>query len=204
VLHGERRIPWPGVSDDAGVTLTELLVALSILTVVMTIFTTGIVQMYRSSNVGDARSTAQQQVSLALLRLDRQVRYAAEIGAPRAVGAGQYVEVLRPATGGRQECLQVRSAGGLLQQRTWAAGVSPAAPTPWSVLASGVTSATPFSLLAPLDTDTIGYQRLRVRLTTTAGGGAASVTKSSDITFTALNSTRDSGTTPCSEGWTLP
>jgi hypothetical protein len=144
-------------------------------------------------------------VSLALLRLDKQVRYAAEIGAPRpATGTPQYVEIQLPMTRGVQQCLQLRVYNGLLQQRTWTSGVSPVVATGWSVLASGVTSPRPFTLLTPADTDAIGYQRLRVQLTAASGAGSNRVAKTSDITFTAQNSSRESGTTPCAEGWTLP
>src|SRR3954454_8418783 len=87
------RRPWVA-AGDGGVTLVELLMSMSIMLVVMAVFTTGIIQLYRVSNAAGARSDAQARLSAALLRLDKQARTAAGISAPYLNGGNQYVELL--------------------------------------------------------------------------------------------------------------
>ena len=168
-----------------------------IMTVVMALFTSGILQMYRLVNATDAKSVAQSQVSLALLRIDKDVRYAAGISVPYLLSGNQYVDLRLPRAGSSL-CVQLRVAGGKLQRRTWTWKATPFSPGNWVTLASGVTSATPFSYAGP-DTE-ISYQRLSVDLRATAGVGAKAVTKTSKITYTALNTTTLSGTNDCIAG----
>ena len=182
-------------ADDSGSTLAELLVSMSIMTVVMTIFTAGIVRMYRTANTTEVRAIAQTQLSLALLRLDRQVRYAAGIGLEYSSGADRYVEYLVIGTGGAQ-CYRLRLSGGRLQQRTWPSGSSPT--LSWTTQASNLTSTYPFRRIDA--DDAVGFQRLEVDLAT-AGAGSAPATK---IRFTALNTSREPITNTCDQGRGLP
>jgi prepilin-type N-terminal cleavage/methylation domain-containing protein len=195
-----RRRPKRG--DDAGMTLVELLVSMAIMSIVMTIFTTGMVLMYRSANDAEARADAQAQVSLALQRLEKEVRSAAGIGMPYIYGGvDPRVEFVTVGTA-EAECVQLRVSGGRLQLRRWMYQSSPAQPTPWTTLASGVTSPQPFS--RRLANDAVGYQRLRIQLRVVSGGGPTRVTKDSDLELPALNSTRETGPDTCAEGRTFP
>jgi type II secretory pathway pseudopilin PulG len=184
---------------DAGMTLIDVLVAMTIMTVVTALFTAGIGQMYRMVNGTDNKSVAQSQVSTALLRLDKDVRYASGISAPYPLSGNQYVDFLLPKAG-TSMCVQLRVAAGKLQRRTWTWKVTPFAPTAWVTLASSVTSATPFSYAAP-DTE-ISYQRLTVDLKVTIGTGTKTVVKNSKVTYTALNTTTKSLNTDCIAGRT--
>jgi type II secretory pathway component PulJ len=190
----------PGPDAEAGVTIIELLVSPVIMSVVMAVSTTTLVGMYRSANAIDARADAQTQISLALLRLDKQVRYAKGIGEPHLVGDSQYVELEITTTAGTR-CLQLRvtgagqPSGGQLQQRTWTPATTP--PPTWTTLASGVTSPRPFRYV-PV-TDSVSHQRLETRLTSVSGGGSRRVSKDSDITFTAHNTDRLTETNVCLE-----
>jgi prepilin-type N-terminal cleavage/methylation domain-containing protein len=175
------------VPDDGGFSLIEVVVSMTLMSVIGAIFTTGMVQVYRTVTGIDARWIAQDQLSQALLRLDKEVRYASYIGATSP--ARPYVEY-RMLIDATQHCVQLRIAstasGSQLQRRTWTQGLTPVAPTAWVSLATGVTSAAPFARIDP--TDTLMHQQLRLVMTATSGTTA----KQSDITYTALNSNQNS------------
>ena len=180
--------------DDRGVTLLEVVVAMSMMLVAVSAVTAGVVTMFRTASTTALTSTAQSQVSLVVLRLDRQVRYATGISRPRVVDGTQYVEYLFVEQG-RLTCVQLRVAGGNLQQRSWTSGATP--PGDWATLASGVATPHPFTHLAA--DDQIAHQRLTVAVHATADAGSETRTKHRTVTFTALNTTRDSPTDVCGE-----
>ena len=70
----------------------------------MAMVTSGMIQIYRSVGRTEAVSTAQSQLSIAFLRLDREIRYAQAVATPGAAdgdeqvaaGQDQYVEYLIP------------------------------------------------------------------------------------------------------------
>jgi prepilin-type N-terminal cleavage/methylation domain-containing protein len=186
--------------DDSGMTLIELVVTMTIFLVLMSVFTTGLVQMYASEGRTEAIMTAQSQMHNAFVRLDREIRYASAISTPDTVGVDSYVEYLTTNTG-IAICTELRLniAGAQLQWRTWTQGSSPLTPTAWSPLASGVSSGQPFTFVASEN-----FQRLRVQLAATPVGGV-NVAAASDITFTALNTQRGADTPDvCTEGRTVP
>jgi hypothetical protein len=167
--------------------------------VVMAVFTTGMIQVYRSVGAAENAGVSQTQVSLAFETVDREIRYASGITEPNtaAVGGAWYVEFLGVTPDGGPVCHQLRLDGsGVLQQLTWAPGSPPAAGARGRTLASNLVVTAPFERLTP-DQQPADYQRLRLRLT--ARSGAA--TSASDVTFTALNTSRDT-TDPnvCIEG----
>lgn len=215
---GEHR--WAAtVCDDAGVTLIEVMVSATLVAVVTAMFTTGLLDIYRSTLRTEAASSAQSQLSTAFLRLDRQVRYAAQVTVPGPGPAGQSrVEFLTTHTGAAV-CTQLQvvagTNGGRLQSRTWnyvpdrAPGPLPGV-TPFITLASELTAATPFPSPGPTTSAAAaaaaaaseGYQRLRVRLTARQGSGSP---VTADITFTALNSLAEQPEPQvCLEGRTIP
>jgi prepilin-type N-terminal cleavage/methylation domain-containing protein len=183
--------PGPPKGDD-GYSLIEMLVVLGIMSIVGIIFTTGVMQIYRASGAAEADSTTESQLSQALLRLDTQIRYAYSIGAVHNEGtpALPYVEFLTMAPGSGttyvKRCVQLRLAGSgttdlQLQTRSWAPTFSPSA---WVPLASGLSvpsGAAAFTRVQP--TLSLDHQLLTLRLSATSGG----ITKTSSITFTALN-----------------
>jgi len=176
--------------DDDGFGLIEMVVAMSIMTLVGAVFTTAVIQIYRTTSVNESRSIAQAQVSQALLRLDREVRYAWYVGATDP--SRPYVEYLL-VDAGVSECVQLRVANGQLQRRTWTDDEAAPAPTTWLPIASQVTSAEPFIRLDA--NGALGHQQLTVDLTATDSGSS----RHSNVTFTALNTDVDTaaGTDPC-------
>ena len=76
--------------DESGVTLIELVVSMTIMAVMMTVFTTAVVQMYQAANKTESMSNAQAELNNVFLRLDRIVRYAAGISNLQQAG-GRFV-----------------------------------------------------------------------------------------------------------------
>jgi prepilin-type N-terminal cleavage/methylation domain-containing protein len=189
--------------DDQGVTLIELVVTLSIMSILMSIFTVGVVQMFRSANRTESTASAQSQITLAFLRLDREIRYAAGVSAPGRVSSDWYVEYVTTNTGASL-CTQLRLTDSTdqLQRRTWSQGNLAATATAWLPLVSNISqspSGAPFVLLAAAPP--IYYQRLRVAVQATAGSGDNATAPLLDITINALNSTPGTNSaTVCQEG----
>jgi type II secretory pathway component PulJ len=175
--------------SDAGFTMIDVLVSMSVMVVVMAVATAGIMSMYRTAGAVESSSVAQSQLGLALQRLDREVRYAQGISREYQVGNEYFVDFLA-VQGTRRECIQLRLSGGQLAQRTWLYDQTPLTRTAWRPLADGITSRQPFVYLPP--SDLIGYQRLTIDLRSGLGANQA--------TFTALNTTRTSGNDFCVAG----
>jgi type II secretory pathway pseudopilin PulG len=178
-------------SDETGVTLIDMMVAMTVMTIVMAVFTASILRTYRTAETVEARSVTQTQISTAMQRLDRQIRYAKGISDPYTIAGVVYVDLLAVQQTKRQ-CIQLRVMDGVLSQRTWTYQASPLNLSGWTAIAYGLTSTTPFTYLPP--TDTLGYQQLTVTL----GGGSGSGTDANTVTFTALNSDRTTGQDYCS------
>lgn len=210
------------LTGDAGITLIEVVITMGIMTVVGAVFTAAVAQAYRVSNTVDARTQAQTQIRLAVQRLDQQIRYAYDITAPStpeeaaAAGSTWYVEYLRvvDTATGAQQCNQLRLRNGTLLLRRWTPGTPPAA-QPGTALASdldmsGYATASSAGAVVPFQVQDASsypyaqssarasfspeFERLRVRLTSVVGGQRLP----SDLTFTALNTTR---TTETSIAW---
>lgn len=200
-MTGSARRLWSRRHHDEGLTLIELVVAMSLMAVLMVIFTAAVIQSSGTGQRVEAAGTSQSQVDIAFARLDTQLRYAAAVSTPGAVGIDSYVEFLTTAAG-PSTCTELRLhvTTGQLQERSWQQGGVPA-PT-WTPLASGVSGATPFTVTAADSTSS--FQRLRVRFAVKSGSNANAKTTSADAAFPALNSGSGTGTsspsTVCTEG----
>ncbi|MEU8235398.1 hypothetical protein AB0C12_37905 [Actinoplanes sp. NPDC048967] len=205
----------PARPDESGYSLVEVVVTAGLVSVLMVIFTTAVLQVFRTGAQTESAAAARSQLQLAFQRFDRELRYASWIGEPGKVGTAWYVEF---ASSDGKECLQLRlrtidpladprdTAGqGVLQLIRWAPG-SPAVKTrPDQTIASQLItgSDSPFELqpagitiagAAPFTPD---FERLRIRLTAKVGTSTADA----DTTFTALNTSRNTPAThQCGEG----
>jgi prepilin-type N-terminal cleavage/methylation domain-containing protein len=193
VVEGARRRsgalrPWClGACRDAGLTLAELLVAMGVMSVVMAMVTTAIVQMYRTSNRADALWTNMTQLQTAFLELDRSVRYATAISQPNTTATaagGWYVEW--SSGSGTAACTQLRLDGpsGLLQRRTEPAGGPVGG---WGTVASLLVASQPFTLEAA-STSSYPHQRLTIDVSVRSAPGSSQPARRSTFAFTALNS----------------
>jgi type II secretory pathway pseudopilin PulG len=189
--------------DDEGVSLVELIVAMTLMSVVGAMFTGGVLQVYRSLNKTDSDYVAQSQINQAFSTLDREIRYAKSVSTPATVGSDWYVEYLVQLNN-VDTCVELRlsTSAGQLQRRSWAQGVTPVTPTAWGVLASNVTATTPFTTLALDKQNLTGFrfQRLTVNFTSTSGGGGTGTTRQTNVTFAALNATAFDNASTCIEG----
>jgi prepilin-type N-terminal cleavage/methylation domain-containing protein len=202
--------------DDAGFTLTEVMVTLGVMSVVMVIFTGAIIQVFRTSTKAESISFIQTQLQTAFQRFDRQIRYASWIAEPGQVGTAWYVEW---AGYDGSECYQLRletapatgdgssdNGRGVLQMLTWPRATPPVAGTAGQTIAADLAvpdSSGPFIRQVPsLAVDGVtgfspDFQRLRIRITGQRGDSTAQV----DTTFTALNTSRNTpATNDCSKG----
>jgi type II secretory pathway component PulJ len=204
-----RRLERMRVGGEAGFTLIDLLVAMTIMSVVMAVFTIGMLQMYAATNRTVNVSTAQAEINRMYLRLERSIRYASAITteptpalalAPQVRSDGNfYIQYL---TNNVQPpvCQQLRlnRTDRTLQYREWNSGTTLSITAGWQTLVSNVyynpvadPTAKPRKLEATgfpfLVQNLESYQRLQLEIwtiipTTTS----AAQTK---VTFTALNST---------------
>lgn len=176
---------------DDGVTLAELAVTTGIMSVVMAVFTTGVVQLFQAGNNNELVAMTQAQLNTAFLRLDRNVRYAAGISRQHTNAAGnKVVEYLNTeVASGQPECAQLELNGAtqVLRRQVWPQATKP--PGNWVVLASQIdVGASSFELLDP--GPNTGFQRLKITLVVASNPGRGKTAAKTEITFTALNSTR--------------
>jgi hypothetical protein len=185
-------------------TMIDVVVSMAIMSVFLSMFTTGILQIYKGTNKIESITNAQAQLNIIFLRLDKEVRYAAGISVPLDVGPDSYVEYLTTNTG-TPVCSELRlyRAKQQVQRRTWTDTASTPVPTGWAPMVSGVTATTPFTRLPP-DVDA-NYQRLQIRVAAVVGAGPTAASKTIDIRFGALNTsmTTDSDTV-CTDGRAVP
>jgi type II secretory pathway pseudopilin PulG len=191
-------------------TLNELLITMAILSVLTSLATAALVQVYHAINRTDSVSSAQTQINMAFVRLDREVRYARGISDPAQVGSDWYVEYLLGITG-VDTCVELRvlTSGSQLQRREWVKGASPLVPSAWTTLADGITATTPFTVADPNTNTLTGnrFQQMTVAVTSTAGVGRTDNTatgkggavRETSVTFTALNATAADSSSTCIE-----
>jgi prepilin-type N-terminal cleavage/methylation domain-containing protein len=187
--------------SEAGFTLVELLVVMPVLLIVTSLAMVTLVTAYGAGNREQSTSQSSSQVTLAFIKLDSEIRYAADINQPGQDSnnpPNYYVEFQSDWTqntqgySGSSLCTQLEyTSTGNLQQRTWAATSS--VPTAgWQVLASGLQttplSANPFSLSAPQGAP----WQLSVAISAVTGTGSAKGAAQSAFTITSLDTTSNS------------
>lgn len=192
--------------DDEGTTLAEMVVTMLVMSVVMSVFTGAILQIYRATVRTETSTTAAAQLRQAYQRLDKVIRYASWIATPGRVGTSWYVEFADADPTATNGCGQLRLDNrGVLQLLQWTAGSPPTAGQAGQTLASQLvvdSVVSPFIMQAAGSTAagagfTVDYQRLEVRVTASVN----QVNTVLDSTFTALNTARTTPTTnTCSEG----
>jgi type II secretory pathway pseudopilin PulG len=171
--------------DDAGATLLELVVAMSVSTIVAIIFTGGMLQLRGIAERDEALGAAQARLHAAFQRMDSEIRYAVGINEPAHTAGAWWVEYA-VTTAGVTRCTQLRvtDATGLLQSRHRTGG-GPA--EVWRTLADQIDGAREFVRTAARR-DRARHQQLSVTLVLSAGAHRGpQLTRQSAFTFTALN-----------------
>jgi type II secretory pathway component PulJ len=175
---------------DDGVTLAEIAVTTSIMSAVMAIFTTGVVQLFKAGNNNELVAMTESQLNTAFLRLDRNLRYASGISEPHPSGDNKQVEYVNTDTAsGNPECaqLELNKAKKVLRRQVWPQTTKPTGQ--WIVLANEVIAEQSSFELLKAGTNT-GFQRLKIVLVVASNPGSGHTTSKTEVTFTALNSTR--------------
>jgi hypothetical protein len=171
------------------------MVAMSVMAVFMAMVTGGVIQVFNAVNRNDSLAGAQAAVNLTFLRLDKEIRYAANIsqaGAAGPGGADAAVDYLTTATGQStntypDQCTELRLHDTTLQVTRWPLDSTPTDGTTlaWSTLATGVVSANPFTYVAA--EGAFSYPRIELSMEVTFGGNDTATTRLVEVTFYALN-----------------
>lgn len=206
-----------GAGTDSGVTLIEVLVSMTVMSIAMGIFTGGMLQTYTALQRTEAMSTAQASATTAFQRLDRELRYASQVNEAWSSGRDYYVEYLM-TNRDNPTCVQLRSqaSSSTLQRREWSQGTTP--PVTWLPLVSDVVPAYPLSadtaaapavgsvspfVVIPADTVLL-FQKLQVNLQFNVGNNNTATKRQVSVTFAALNSPPQSVVdVVCAEGRAL-
>lgn len=165
--------------DDRGFTLVEMMIVLSLLTTVFAVCMTSLVAVQRNVVTTDARSQALDQVRLAVMQIDREVRSGNIFYTPTSNGMNLIVFT---QANGNERCVQWQVSGSYLQSRSWTQTWQTdgsASVVPWSTIATGVTNGTTTPLTAAFSLDgasSYGGRILDIDITTDStnsqsGGG---------------------------------
>ncbi len=159
-------------SRDAGTTLIELIVSMSIfamfLAVVFGLIGDMTSTMRKTTGIADASMDGRKVFTM----LDKQVRYASAINRPGLVGTDWYVEIETTATG-TDSCTQwrLRGATDLMQTRSWTVTGGAIVTPAWKTVGTGFVNGAgqqPFTF-TPAQA-AMQKQRLDVLLVVSKGG----------------------------------
>lgn len=185
--------------DDEGLTLIELIVAMGVFIVLLTVLVGGVVGLSKNFTVARTDAQTSKAVGVAAQRIERSVRYADSINYPGVVTGKSYVEWRTDAVSapsGVTTCTQLRydESAGTIAIRQWASTASPTTGT-WSVILGNVRGAA--SATFPFVTVAAGggvlYQGLTVSFATGLNDNAGTITS---VTYYAKNSSVDSPSNP--------
>jgi prepilin-type N-terminal cleavage/methylation domain-containing protein len=135
--------------DDRGFTIVEMIVSMAIMSVVMTVLTAAITQIYSATNRVDTASFNRSQLTIAFRRLDAEMRYAIWLATPTPtpVGTSFYVEYEVP-DGCRE--LKFDTSAGVLSLYSWAVtSTTPLNPIALASNVSQMSGVRPFTAYAP-------------------------------------------------------
>jgi prepilin-type N-terminal cleavage/methylation domain-containing protein len=212
-----RRLRARRSTGDDGMTMMELLVGMSIMSIFMAVSTSAIVGMFSSTGKIQTLQHSASQLNIAFNQLDKQVRYATVIyrptGPATVPATSDWSVAFETDNPSSTTCTQLKiravaAGSGQLQlvERTWNVTVNSdgsltqTAISNWSQLAVGISltdqnqaSVTPFAVSTPTGGT---VQQLRLRLVD-MDGTSQSLTKSfTEIGFSALNSATASSAYP--------
>lgn len=194
---------------DEGFSLLEIMMSMTILSIVTSITIGAITQIYRTANRIENAALARDQLAISFSRLDKEVRYATWVNSPGQFNGAWYIEFETP-TG----CRQLAFIGGALTLASWTPPATVGAATTLGTDLTVISGVKPFTLYAagsqPFATSTaaaatagVGTQfkpefaQIRLQFNSVSGR----TTLPFDITFTAQNNNADSPKiSDCSDG----
>lgn len=132
----------PDLHRDDGFSLIELMVTMTIMSVVLVVVIGAIAQIYSAVTLTEATAVGREQLGNAFRRLDKELRYASWIAKPGQVGTRWYVEYALP-TG----CRQLKYDAGVITLAGWTLpSTTPGTPTTLATDLSLITGVAPFAL----------------------------------------------------------
>jgi prepilin-type N-terminal cleavage/methylation domain-containing protein len=204
-------------SEDAGFSLMETLVATSIFAVFMSLVMMAMVAMLSSTQKSTSLSDGAAAVENAFQKLDHQVRYSDAIHVEGKVGNNWFIEWHTPATSTSAAlCQELKydSTADKLLERSWAPAPAVSTPTSWLTLAVNIVNDpnvpaqnpftfVPTSVQDPTDPTKLplAHQQLKLYLIASPNGTvtARSAVSETQVSFTALNSSKTSSGVICQE-----
>ena len=190
---------------DDGFSLNELMISMSIMSVVTVLSATGLLGMFRTADLTETAALTQRSLLASFSQLDRDVRYAARINEPYPLANGDFaVDYVAADDAGVPQCVRLTllAADRTLTRMQWpqanatSTGFSPS--TVALNVVSGNGTASPFQRTAGGTADS-NYDRLAVQLKSTLGVSGAGATRAFDLQFTALNTVPSTTTLTCSQ-----
>jgi type II secretory pathway pseudopilin PulG len=188
------------LSEDDGISLVEVIVSTLIFAIILTVITATIVTMFRQVRVQTGQTNDLTAARNVVTKLDHQVRYANAVSTPGTGTDGSYYVEFRTGNLNQQQtCTQWRfvPVGGAVQYRTWLpllAGVGSTTPSGWNTVGVGFSliGATPFFSITPASVAQSSVDtHYALTVAFNASSGAPAVTSQSQVTITAINSTRN-------------
>ena len=183
----ERSRSLSNLGSEDGFTLSELVVASAILSIVLLVFTTTFSTIQRSVSEQQIRSVNNDNVRLALENLDRMVRSGNVLTDPsvtntdcKATGSAYQCLLAYSQANGTTalpaRCIQWRVEGTTLQTRWWEPGLKATTTTAWREVAAGIRNlqTSPVTQTFRLDPDPLKQDR-SVEILFLVGTGANGV-----------------------------
>jgi len=195
-----RRLP----GTDGGFSLSELMISMSIMSIVTIISASGFLHMFRAADLTETAARTQTNTLASFEKLERDIRYAERVNAPYLRTDGAFaVDYVIPDDHGVLQCVRLTlpAGGGALTRLQWPQSGTPAGVSATIVavdMTSGNGSATPFTRIAG-GTTSSNFDRLQVKLKSSIGVTGAGATRIFDLVFTALNTTAVTTTLTCSQ-----
>ena len=114
---------------ESGFTLPEVIVAMGLFVVLLSMVVAGIIGLNRAAMTARLDTQTSSQTGIAFQRIDRSVRYAEALNYPGITAVGSYIEWRTGAASsptGIATCTQLRysSVDGTLAMRSWDASAS--------------------------------------------------------------------------------
>lgn len=190
---------------EAGFSLSELMISMSLMGVVTVISATGFLQMFRTSDLAETAALTQSSTLASFSKLDRDLRYASRVNEPYQRANGDWsVDYVIPAGNGTPQCVRLTLpvAGGALTRLQWPQSAATPAGFPAGTVALDLAadngSASPF-IRIPGNSNNSNFDRLELKLKSTVGVVDAGAVRRFDLQFTAQNTAAQTTLLPCSQ-----
>ena len=181
--------------SEAGFTLLELMISVSLFAVLMAVIIPSFFELQGPALQVEGMGKAQSQVNGAFETLDHEIRYASTLNSQSALSAsGDWYEEFESTYTGSGVCTQLRyvNATGELDQRTW--NENPTSNlSAWDPLATGLQTAlaaSPFTFYPATGIEV--RQRLGIALTATSATATQTISAPTSLIFAAVDSSGSS------------